>query len=282
LENLIRSWIEEPPPRSEPPAIRRNFLTLAQARQLLARKPDWAAQYHGDLQMHTRWSDGLANIETMAAAGLQRGYTYIAITDHSQGLKIAGGINEADLQQQIAEIDQVNAAFKSQGHKLRALRSLELNLSSAGEGDMHPPALSGLDLIMGSFHSRLRSQDDQTDRYLAALQNPDIHILGHPRGRIYNHRAGLTADWPRVFASAARLNKAVEIDAYPDRQDLDIGLLAIAKKEGAPIAIDTDAHAPDQLAWIDLGLAAALLADIPPAQIINFMPRAALLKWARR
>ena len=87
---------------------------------------------------------------------------------------------------------------------------------------MEDSSLKGLDLVLGSFHSALRRKDDQTERYVAALRNPSIHILGHPRGRIYNYRLGLKADWARVFGLAAELNKAVEIDCYPDRQDLSI------------------------------------------------------------
>ena len=97
---------------------------------------------------------------------------------------------------------------------------------------MDQPALEKLDLVLGCFHSALRKKEDQTERYLNALRNPSVHILGHPRGRIYNFRLGLTADWSRVFAVAAQLDKAVEIDCYPDRQDLSIDLLAIARKEG--------------------------------------------------
>src|SRR5438270_13820593 len=107
-----------------------------------------------------------------------------------------------------------------------------MNLNPLGEGDMEPATLRSLDLVLGSFHSALRRKEDQTERYLAALRNPSIHILGHPRGRIYNFRLGLSADWARVFALAAQLDKAVEIDCYPDRQDLSIELLAIARKEG--------------------------------------------------
>lgn len=95
-----------------------------------------------------------------------------------------------------------------------------MNLSPRGEGDMEPEALRALDLVLGSFHSSLRKTEDQTERYLSAIRNPHVHIHGHPRGRIYNYRLGLTADWSRVFAEAAHLGKAVEIDSYPDRQDL--------------------------------------------------------------
>ena len=114
------------------------------------------------------------------------------------------------------------------------MRSIELNLNPAGEGDMEPQALAELDIVIGCFHSALRRKEDQTERYLAALRNPTIQILGHPRGRIYNYRAGLSADWPRVFALAAELDKAVEIDAYPDRQDLSPDLLHAGARRRLP------------------------------------------------
>ena len=144
--------------------------------------------------MHTHWSDGSGSITEMARAGLERGYEYIAITDHSKGLKIAGGIDELALARQGDEIDSWNKA--NQRTSFRVLRSIEVNLSPQGEGDMDPAALKRLDLVLGSFHSALRKKEDQTDRYLAALRNPEIQILGHPRGRIYNFRFGLKADWP--------------------------------------------------------------------------------------
>src|SRR5687767_4284206 len=107
-----------------------------------------------------------------------------------------------------------------------------MNLSPSGTGDMDTSALAQLDLVLGSFHSALRREEDQTERYLAAVRNPHVHVLGHPRGRIYNYRLGLRADWKHVFDEAARLDKAVEIDAYPDRQDLNLDLLKIARHSG--------------------------------------------------
>ena len=138
------------------------------------------------------------------------------------------------------------------------------------------------DLVLGSFHSALRRKEDQTDRYLAAIRNPDIQILGHPRGRIYNYRSGLRADWETVFLEAARLDKAVEIDAYPDRQDLNLSLRKIAKRCGTRISMGTDAHHPWQFEFIDLALVAALVARIPPERIVNFMPLRELRAWGER
>jgi len=232
--------------------------------------------------MHTQLSDGLGSVEEMAEAADRRGYEYIAITDHSQGLKIAGGIGAVQLREQGAEIDRINNSLAAQGKKLRILRSIELNLDPAGRGDMEERSLADLDLVLGCFHSSLRKKDDQTERYVAALRNPVIHILGHPRGRIYNYRVGLTADWPRVFGVAAELDKAVEIDAYPDRQDLNIGLIRLAREAGCRISLGTDSHGPTQLRFMELGVAAASLSNIQRDRVLNFMNRDELLAWVAR
>ena len=211
-----------------------------------------------------------------------RGYEYIAITDHSKGLKIAGGINEEQLEQQGTEIASVNASFESAGRSIRVLRSIEVNLSPTGEVDMSVPSLNKLDLVLGCFHSSLRKKDDQTERYIAALRNPAIHILGHPRGRIYNFRLGLSADWSRVFAVAAELDKAVEIDSYPDRQDMSLDLIKLARKAGCRISLGTDSHGTSQLEFLEFGLAAALKGKIDPERILNFMSREDLVNWANK
>src|SRR5207248_11133475 len=282
LQRQIRQWIrrKEHPPR--PPPLRKEFFTLAESRTRLARTPSWSARLRSDLQMHTHWSDGSGDVRAMAEAAVARGYEYIAITDHSKGLSIANGIDETKLKQQSAEIDAINRELRAAGKNLTVLGSIELNLNPIGQGDMDSRALHSLDLVLGSFHSALRRKEDQTARYLGAIRNPDIQILGHPRGRIYNYRLGLHADWERVFGEATRLDKAMEIDAYPDRQDLNTSLLKIAKRCGTRISMGTDAHHPWQLEFIDLALAAASAAKIPPEQIVNFMPLTELRGWVEK
>jgi histidinol phosphatase-like PHP family hydrolase len=279
LAKTITALIGDPPEVPAPPPVRRNFLTLTEARDVIEAHPAWRAKLKGDLQMHTQWSDGAGTIRDMAEAGIARGYEYIGITDHTKGLKIAGGIDEVELAKQAEEIGEVNTDLARAGKNFQVLRSVELNISPRGEGDLDCAFLNGLDIVLGSFHSVLRVTTDQTERYLAALQNPCVQILGHPRGRVYNYRVGLTADWTKVFARAAELDKAVEIDAYSDRQDLDVELLQIAKKEGVRISFGSDSHHPWQLLFLDLALAAAILAGIPEERIINFMGADELLKW---
>lgn len=279
LSRIIRTWVENPPEVPKPPEIRANFLTAIDARALLSKKPDWTTSLKGDLQMHTAWSDGSGSIEEMARAASERGYEFIAITDHSKGLKIAGGINEDQLQQQSKEICAVNARLRAEGVRFQVLRSVELNLDPVGKGDMDRRSLERLDIVLGCFHSSLGKKEEQTERYVAALRNPDIQILGHPRGRIYNYRLGLKADWQRVFDVAAELDKAVEIDGYPDRQDLSLDLLKIAKRSGCRISLGTDSHDPLQLRFMDYSLAAAIRAGIPKDRILNFMTVAELRTW---
>ena len=281
LEKVICTWFNDARLPPSPPALRSGFLTFTQAKEILAAQPEWMAGLRGDLQMHSLWSDGSASIAEMAAAAVDLDYEYIAITDHAKGLKIAGGINEAQLREQADEIFSVNLSLESTGHKLRVFRSIELNLNPAGEGDMEPQTLAELDIVIGCFHSALRRKEDQTERYLAALRNPAIQILGHPRGRIYNYRAGLSADWKRVFAHAAQLDKAVEIDAYPDRQDLSLDLLMLARDAGCRISFGTDAHGPSQLRFMTFAAASALRAGIARERILNFMSRDGLLDWVR-
>lgn len=277
IAQLIKRWIENPPALPKPPEIRRQFLTMTAAQAALAKKPAWLRGNRGDLQMHTTWSDGDASIAEMAEAAVEREYEYIAITDHTKGLKIAGGIDEQQLRQQAEEIAEVNDRFRERG--LTVLRSAELNINPRGEGDMDSRALAELDIVLGCFHSSLRTKEDQTSRYLAALRNPDVHIVGHPRGRVYNYRLGLTADWERVFGVAAELDKAVEIDGYPDRQDLNIDLIKLAKKAGCRISLGTDSHGAAQLRFMAYSAAAALIAGVPKERILNFMSRDELLSW---
>ena len=276
---LIQKWLEDPPDVEPESELRRDFQTLAAALKKLAEDPSWRDSLNGDLQMHTTYSDGSLSLEEMARHCIELDHSYVAITDHSKGLRIAGGMDEAELARQGAEIDKLNVYFEESEIDFRLLKSIEMNISPTGEGDMEPESLDALDLVLGSFHSQLRKKEDQTDRYLAAVRNPHVHVLGHPRGRQWNFRLGLTADWGRVFEEAASLDKAVEIDSHPNRQDLNIELLEIAAETGVRISIGTDAHYQPELLFIDIGVAAAMRAGIARDRIINFMDADDLVGW---
>src|SRR5213596_2245037 len=217
--------------------------------------------------MHTDETDGSSTIEEMAAAAAEIGRERIAITDHSKTLRITNGMDEARL---VAQGEHI-AAIKARGSEIAVLRGIEMDLTPEGAGDMDPERLAELDLVLGAFHSKLRLRDDQSDRYVRGLENPDIQVLAHPRGRIYNFRAGLSCDWQRVARHAVETGTALEIDAYPDRQDLDVERLRIVAAEGAWISIGTDAHSPGELAFLEIGIAAAILAGVPRERVLNLL-----------
>ncbi|MGH2749980.1 MAG: PHP domain-containing protein [Actinomycetota bacterium] len=278
LARRIEGWIDDPPEAGEPPESRTGFSTRSVSSAIVVGHPEWRDALRADLQMHTTYSDGTVAIAGMAAAARDLGYSHIAITDHSQGLKIAGGMTPDEMRLQAREIGEVNDALAESG--FRVLHAVEMNLSPAGAGDLDPGDLAGLDLVLGSFHSSLRTTADQTHRYLAALRNPDFHVLGHPRGRMYGTRPGLHADWRRVFAEAAKVNKAVEIDCNPNRQDLNADLAALAVDAGCYLSIGTDAHSLHELSFMDMGIATALAAGAPRDRILNYMAAEELLAWA--
>ena len=263
-------------PRTFDP-LRDDFLTATEVQRTVAADAH-AIAIKCDLQMHTTWSDGHSTLDEMVEAAAARGYTHIAITDHSKGLAIAHGMDEERLSQQGEIIDAINGVDMSP-QRMRVLRSIEVNLGLDGSTDMDGAALSRLDIVHGAFHSKLRLREDQTDRYIVALRNPDLHILGHPRGRMFNHRIGLHAGWHAVFEEAARLDKAVEIDGYADRQDLNVELLGIARETGVRVSIGSDAHHVVDLGYADFGLAAAAKAGIPADRIINTLSVDELLGW---
>jgi histidinol phosphatase-like PHP family hydrolase len=277
VERFVLEWLGDPPPEMpEPPTMRRGFLTMAEVRAT----PDldeWRRAIRADLQMHTTYSDGKVPLEGMVEAAAARGHAFVAITDHSVGLPIANGMSEERLAAQADHVARLNADV---GDQIRVLHSIEMNLSPQGQGDMDPDVLARLDLVLGAFHSQLRLTEDQTDRYLAAVRNPTVHVLAHPRTRMFNRRSGLDADWPRVFAEAAALDKALEIDANPHRQDLDVERLTQARDAGVRISIGTDAHRVGELGFLDYGLAAAIRAGIDRDRILIFHPAEDVLAWA--
>jgi histidinol phosphatase-like PHP family hydrolase len=235
------------------------------------------ADYRGDLQMHSTWSDGTQTLEAIVDAGLAHGYAYSAVTDHSAGLPIAGGLSAERFAQQRAAIEALNAAGDG---RFRLLEGVEANIGADGGLDVTEKERRAFDIVVAAPHSKLRSAEPQTPRMLAAVRLPGVHVLGHPRGRMYGSRPGVSADWRSVFEAAARHGVAIEIDGDPSRQDLDYTIAPEALDAGCLFALDTDAHAVSQWRYVEIALAHARLAGIPPDRIINCWPLDRLMAWA--
>ena len=277
----IEGWLEDPPV-TELDETRRGFLTYAEMRRTLDGDAAWEATPCADLQMHTTWSDGTLPLEEMVGAARSLGRPFVAVTDHSQALAIANGMTPAELAEQARAINALNRGFEAEGDPFGVLRSMEVDLFPDGTLDMDDDSLASLDLVLGAFHSDLRSKEDQTERYLAALAQPRLDVLAHPKARMYGRRAGLVADWGRVFAEAASLGKALELDATVWRQDLSVELATLAREEGVVwFTIGSDAHAARELELLPFGMAIAELAGIPRERILNYRPLDFVRGWAR-
>jgi len=259
--------------------LRRHFLSRAAVRRVLsdpALDGPTVDDYRGDLQMHSEWSDGQPSVLQIAEACLDRGYQYAAVTDHSYGLKIARGMSMAAAAQQRLAIDDVNVKC---GGRFRLLQGVEANIDAAGRLDLSADEAASFDLVLAAPHSRLRRTEDQTDRLLAAVEQPAVRILAHPRGRITGSRAGIVANWDAVFAAAAARGVAIEIDGDPARQDVDHSLARRAREAGCLFALDSDAHTTAQLTYAEIALAHARLAGISSARIVNCWPLPRLMAW---
>ena len=278
----IHGWLDDPPPVPEPEETRRAFLTYAEVRRTLDADPRWEADPSGDLQVHTTFSDGSLTLPDMVEEARSVGRSYVAITDHSQTLAIANGMTPDELAEQGRVIDAIDRGLEEDGDPFRVLRSIEVDVFADGTLDMDDASLAGLDLVLGAFHSKLRSTADETQRYLAALRQPRLHVLAHPKARMYGRRVGLVADWRRVFAEAARLGKALELDATVWRQDLNVEMAGLARSEGVRwFSIGSDAHSASELGFLSFGMATAALAGIPRERILNYRSVEFVRSWAR-
>jgi histidinol phosphatase-like PHP family hydrolase len=236
------------------------------------------ADYRGDLQMHSEWSDGSPTLAEIADACLARGYTHAAVTDHSHGLKIAGGMSMAEAYAQHDAITRLNERYEG---RFRLIKGIEANIGADGLLDLSAEEAACFELVLAAPHSKLRRGEDQTARLLTAVATPGVHVLAHPRGRITGSRAGVVADWDAVFAAAVEHGVAVEIDGDPSRQDLDFTMAERARAAGCLFALDSDAHTTSQLAYADTAIAHARLAGVPPERIINCWTTDRLLAWLR-
>ena len=230
----------------------------------------------GDCHTHSLWSDGGSPIIEMAHAARSLGHEYIVVTDHSPNLTIANGLTTERLMRQLEEIEAVNgrlAAEADAGAPLfRVLSGIEVDINEDGSLDQTPDVLAALDIVVASVHSKLRSPGDvMTKRMLAAIENPDMDILGHCTGRIVVGRGRPQSEFDHgaVFAACRDHDVAVEINSRPERKDPPRDLLKLAVDVGCRFAIDTDAHAPGQLEWQYIGCDRAAECGVTEDRVIN-------------
>jgi putative hydrolase len=236
----------------------------------------------GDLHTHSDWSDGGSPIAEMAATARRLGHQYMALTDHSPRLTIANGLSSARLNEQLdvmAELDDSLGDF-------RLLRGIEVDINEDGTLDQTPDMLAKLDVVVASVHSKLRmDRIGMTRRMLKAAADPGTNVLGHCTGRLVEGGRGKRPesqfDANRVFAACAENDVAVEINSRPERRDPPDKLIAIALEAGCLFSIDSDAHAPGQLDFLDHGAARAQQLGLPLDRIVTTWPVDRLLAWSR-
>ena len=223
-------------------------------------------QIRGDLHVHSTWSDGLATIEEMAAEAKKRGLKYIAITDHSKRVAMAGGLTAAALRRQWAEIDKLNKRLK--GFKL--LKGVEVDILERGGLDLDDDLLSEADWVVASVHyGQNQSRDKITRRVVEALENPHVSAIAHPTGRLLNQRKAYEIDLDTVLKAARDQGKMMELNAHPMRLDLDDVACAAAKNYGVPIVISTDAHNVSGLEAIRFGVLQARRGGLTGEDVAN-------------
>jgi DNA polymerase (family 10) len=220
----------------------------------------------GDLHAHTKWSDGSATIEDMAKAARALGYEYICISDHSKTRVIAHGLDEDRILKQIAEIKKINQKLKG----IKVLAGSEVDILANGELDFSDDLLKKLDIVIASVHSGFKTPENKmTERICTALENRYLDILGHPTGRIILSRAPYAINLNNVFDVALQNKKHMELDAFPDRLDLNDDNVRAAIEKGLKISIGTDAHNPDQLHMMDFGIYTARRGWAEKKDILN-------------
>jgi DNA polymerase (family 10) len=225
------------------------------------------ADLRGDLHMHTTETDGRNSLEEMVLAAAELGRQYIAITDHSQNLKMVRGLDPERLAEQGRQIDELNERF---GGRPRILRGIEADILPDGSVDLGAEVLGTLDWVIGSVHGQFNlPRAEQTARIVAAMESGLIDVLGHPTGRLLESRSPYDVDLEEIAKAAARTGVALECNAYPDRLDLDDAGCRLARERGAFVVIDTDSHATSHLSGIGGGVRQARRGGLEARHVLN-------------
>lgn len=232
----------------------------------------------GDLHVHTKWSDGSHDLDTVVEAARKKGYDYIAITDHTKGLGVAHGLDEKRLADEIKLIDEANKRYA--GFKI--LKGTEIDIRSDGRLDLADEALAGLDIVVASVHSGFKQTKDQiTKRILAAIRNPSVSVIAHPTGRLIGERDAYAVDIEAILKEAAKYGVAMEVNAYPLRLDLNDLHIKMAKQYGVPLVISTDTHVTSQFDFMSYGVSVARRGWVEKKDVLNALPYEQLITRLR-
>jgi len=223
----------------------------------------------GDLHIHSNWSDGAASIEEIAASALSRGYSYIAITDHSGSLGIARGLDSERVLSQVRHIKEIRKQIPG----IAILAGIEVDIRAGGNLDLPDEILAELDIVLASIHSGMNQSEEQmTARVLAALENPHVDVIAHPTARLLCEREPVALNMEAVLSAAVRYRKALESNATPNRLDLKDTHIYQARERGIKLMINTDSHHPEQLEFMRYGVGTARRGWCKPGDILNTLP----------
>ena len=257
------------------PEMRENRGEIEQARKHRLPRLIEAREIRGDLHIHTDYSDGANTIREMALAARAKGYEYIAVTDHTKHLTIGHGLDEKRVRQQLHEIDRINEELRG----ITILKSAEVDILANGELDLPDTLLKELDLAVCAVHYKLDlPKKEQTARILKAMENPYFSILAHPTGRLIGLRDAYEVDMETIIAACSQRGCILELNAQPDRLDLNDIHCKMAKEAGVPIAISTDAHSVQDLELMELGIGQARRGWIEKEDVANTKSLKELMK----
>jgi DNA polymerase (family 10) len=262
-----------------PPELREDRGEIALARKKSLPALVALSDMRGDLHVHSDWSDGTVPIADMAADAKQRGYGYIAITDHSRRVTVAHGLDAARLSRQLDQIDRLNDKLD----RFVVLRGVEVDILADGRLDLSDKTLSRLDLVVAAIHYKFDlSRNAQTERIIRAMDNRHMSILAHPTGRLIGEREPYDVDMERIIAAAQERGCHLELNAEPERLDLTDVHAQAAKSMGVKVAISTDAHSIAALGHMRFGIDQARRGWLEPADVINTRPLSELKKLLKR
>jgi len=261
------------------PELRENMGEIEAARAGTLPDLITIADIRGDLHLHTRRSDGRNSISEMAEAAKNRGYEYIAVTEHSKQVAMAGGLNEKQVREHMAEIDRINE--KTDG--IAILKGMEVDILSDGSLDLPDAVLKELDIVICSVHYQQRlAGPKQTERIIRAMDNPYFQVLGHPTARLINRREPMDIDLEAIIEAARERGITIELNGQPDRLDLPHNYCKTAAERGVKIVISTDAHSTDNFNYIRNGVTEARRGWLTKTDVLNTRPLTELLKALKR